>query len=75
MAVRFMRAGAAGFIEKPVSEGKFLESVRRAHEELEQSASKSETASAAARACLALLAGRERQMLRAPCRGLADDRL
>jgi two-component system, LuxR family, response regulator FixJ len=61
LAVRAMRAGAVDFVEKPFSEETILESIRLAQSRFEQM-SRSEAAGETARARLALLTSREREV-------------
>jgi two-component system, LuxR family, response regulator FixJ len=61
LAVRAMRAGAVDFVEKPFSEETILRSIRLAQTRFEQT-SKNEAAGGTARARLALLTPREREV-------------
>jgi two-component system response regulator FixJ len=61
LAVRAMRAGAVDFVEKPFSEETILRSIRLAQGHFEQM-SRNEAASEAARARMALLTPREREV-------------
>jgi two-component system response regulator FixJ len=61
LAVRAMRAGAVDFVEKPFSEAAILQSIQLARRQLAQ-ASESEAAGATARARLALLTAREKEV-------------
>jgi two-component system, LuxR family, response regulator FixJ len=71
MAVRAMKTGAVDFVEKPFSGEAILDGIARAQDRLRQSRTESET-DEAARACLAALTKRERQVLEGLVAGLPN---
>jgi two-component system, LuxR family, response regulator FixJ len=71
MAVRAIKIGAVEFVEKPYSEETILGSVARAQDRLTRSGEKTDAADAA-RACLALLTEREREVLEGLVAGLPN---
>lgn len=71
IAVRAMKAGAVDFIEKPFTEDAILDSIALAQEWLARSREESEAAEAA-RARVALLTEREREVLQGLAAGLPN---
>jgi two-component system response regulator FixJ len=71
IAVHAMKAGAVDFVEKPFSEEAILDSIARAQDRLERSRKDTE-AGEAARARLALLTEREREVLEGLVAGLPN---
>lgn len=71
VAVRALRVGAIDFIEKPFSEEAIVESIGRAQDRLERTRKDTE-AGETARARLALLTERERQVLQGLVSGLPN---